>query len=66
MLRLEILAELAEKGLQFVRRLLQVRSRPARRGSRIVQLVRQTRRHGAEGNELFPLLRVTFHVSHAV
>src|SRR5439155_14863117 len=64
MLGLESLAEAAEKELHFLHGLLQVRSRPARRCRWIVELVRQTRGHGTQGNELLPLLRVAFQISH--
>src|SRR6185503_8281516 len=45
---------------------MQVRSGALRRGRWIVQFVSQTRRHGAEGNEFFPLLRIAFKVTHPV
>src|SRR5712671_2000352 len=54
----ETFAEVAEKGLNFVGGFLQVSGRPARCRSRIVQLVGQSSRHSAKGNELFPLLGV--------
>src|SRR6266540_2431710 len=66
MLRLEGMAEVAQKRLYFVRGLLQVRGRSARCGRWIVQFVGQTRCHRAERNQLFPLLGVTFEVPHAV
>src|SRR6266542_4937600 len=66
MLRLESVAEVAQKRLHFVRGLLQVRGRPARCCRWIVQFVRQTRCHCAERNQLFPLLGVTLQVTHAV
>ncbi len=48
MFGLERLAEAAEQELYFVRGLLQVRGRAARRGRGVVQLVSQTSGHGAE------------------
>src|SRR6185436_5856257 len=65
MFRFQSFAELAKEGLHVVRGLLQMRGGPTRRRGRIVQFVRQSRRHCAEGNELLPLLRVTLEVSHA-
>src|SRR5204863_8735826 len=57
-LRLKSMAEVAQKRLYFVRGLLQMRGRSARRCRRIVQFVGQTRCHRAERNQLFPLLGV--------
>ena len=66
MLGLKRLAESAEEGLHLVRGLLQVGGCPARCCRWIVQFVRQARRHGPKGNQLFPLLRIAFQVPHAV
>ncbi len=60
----EDFGELTEKGLRLVRGFLQMRRRPAGRRRRIIQFVRQTRRHGAERGQLFPLLGVAFQVAH--
>ena len=66
MFGLERFAEEAEKGLHLVRGLLQVRGGASRRGRGIVQFVGQTRGHGAERNEFFPLLSVAFEVPHSI
>ena len=53
-------------GFAPVGGLLQMRGRPTRRRGRIVEFMGQARRHGAEGSELFSLLRVAFHVPQPV
>src|SRR5438552_16055472 len=66
MFGLERFAEPAEQELYFVRGLLQVRGRPARRGRGIVQFMGQTRGHSPERNKFFSLLRVAFQVPHPI
>ena len=63
MIVLERSRQLTEEGLHFVGGFLQMRGGPARRRRRIIEFVRQARRHGAKGGELFPLLIVAFQIA---